>query len=282
MIFGRGNNEPKEVGSSKAAAPRPRVRPMWRRAWVMPAIFGVTMATLAGTTWWAWSNGHIQRAAADIHAAAINTTASLGFEVREVMVSGRQQTGRNQLIAALKLDRGSPILAFDIDEAKSRIDSLPWVRSSTIERMLPDTVLVSIVEREPLVLWQRDGKLRLIDAEGAVILEDGLEDYADLLVVVGDGAEHEAAGLIALLGSQPELMEHVSAASWVGQRRWNIHLKGGIDVRLPEDNPSGAWSRLAEYHKTHRVLEKDVTVLDLRIPDRLIVKTGPKTDGQET
>lgn len=281
MIFGRGKNEPKEAGKS-LATPRPRVRPMWRRAWVTPLVFAVTLGTISGVAWWGWSTGHITNFAMQVRDAAISTTSSLGFEVREVMVSGRQQTDRNQLIGALDLERGAPILAFDIDEAKIRIDSLPWVRSSTIERMLPDTVLVSIVEREPLVLWQLNGKHRLIDAEGVVILEDGLENYADLLVVVGEGAEGEAAELIALLGSQPNLMEHVEAASWVGQRRWNIHLKGGIDVRLPEDDANGAWARLAEYHKSHRVLDKDVSVLDLRIPDRLIVKTGPKTGGQET
>ncbi len=255
---------------------------MWRRAWVTPLVFAVTLGTLSGVTWWGWTSGHIAELATKARDAAISTTASMGFEVRDVMVSGRQQTNRDSLIAALDLERGAPILAFNIDEAKSRIDELPWVRSSTIERMLPDTVLVSIVEREPLVLWQMNGKLRLIDAEGVVILEDGLENYADLLVVVGDGAQNEAAGLIALLGSQPDLMNQVEAASWVGQRRWNIHLKGGIDVRLPEDDANNAWARLADYHKSHRVLDKDVTVLDLRIPDRLIVKTGPKTDGQET
>ncbi len=281
MIFGRGKNEPKEVGKS-LATPRPRVRPMWRRAWVTPLVFAVTLGTLSGVTWWGWTSGHIAELATKVRDAAISTTASMGFDVRDVMVSGRQQTNRDSLIAALDLERGAPILAFNIDEAKSRIDELPWVRSSTIERMLPDTVLVSIVEREPLVLWQMNGKLRLIDAEGVVILEDGLENYADLLVVVGDGAQNEAAGLIALLGSQPDLMNQVEAASWVGQRRWNIHLKGGIDVRLPEDDANNAWARLADYHKSHRVLDKDVTVLDLRIPDRLIVKTGPKTDGQET
>jgi cell division protein FtsQ len=281
MIFGRGKNEPKEAGKS-LATPRPRVRPMWRRAWVTPLVFAVTLGTLSGVSWWGWSSGHIAELATKVRDAAISTTASMGFEVRDVMVSGRQQTNRNCLIAALDLQRGAPILAFDIEEAKARIDELPWVRSSTIERMLPDTVLVSIVEREPLVLWQMNGKLRLIDAEGVVILEDGLENYTDLLVVVGDGAQNEAAGLIALLGSQPDLMSHVEAASWVGQRRWNIHLKGGIDVRLPEDEANNAWARLADYHKSHRVLDKDVTVLDLRIPDRLIVKTGPKTDGQET
>lgn len=281
MIFGRGKNEPKEAGRS-LATPRPRVRPMWRRAWVTPLVFAVTLGTLSGVAWWGWSSGYMTALATKVRDAAVSTTASMGFEVRDVMVSGRQQTNRNSLIAALNLERGAAILAFDIDEAKARIDELPWVRSSTIERMLPDTILVSIVEREPLVLWQLNGKLRLIDAEGVVILDDGLENYADLLVVVGDGAQNEAAGLIALLGSQPELMNQVEAASWVGQRRWNIHLKGGIDVRLPEDDANDAWARLADYHKSHRVLDKDVTVLDLRIPDRLIVKTGPKADGQET
>ena len=189
MIFARGKNESKDGGTARAM-PRPRVRPMWRRSWVIPMIFAVTMGTISGGAWWGWTSGHITRIAMQIRDAGITTTASMGFEVREVMVSGRQQTNRDQLISALDLERGAPILAFDIDEAKGRIDSLPWVRSSTIERMLPDTVLVSIVEREPLVLWQLNGKLRLIDAEGVVILEEGLNDYADLLVVVGDGAQN--------------------------------------------------------------------------------------------
>ena len=77
-------------------------------------------------------------------------------------------------------------------------------------------------------------------------------------------------------------MQQVKAATWIGGRRWNVHLKGDIVVRLPEDDAQSAWTRLAEYHKNHRVLDKNVTVLDLRIPDRLIVKTGPKGSGQET
>ncbi len=92
----------------------------------------------------------------------------------------------------------------------------------------------------------------------------------------------QASALIAMIGSEPALMTQVKAATWVGGRRWNLHLKGDIDVRLPEDDAQDAWVRLAAYHRNHRVLDKNVTVLDLRIPDRLIVKTGPKTDGQET
>ncbi len=279
MMFAR---DKKQKAKERGAQPRPRVRPVWRRGWVVPIFAALIMGIAGGGGWWAISSGQLTRGAEHVRWAAISTTAQMGFRVKEVMVSGRQQTSRKTLIDTLNIARGAPILAFDIDAAKLRVDALPWVRTATVERMLPDTILVSINEREPLALWQLDNKLHLIDAEGAVILTEGLENYADLLMVVGEGAQARAAELIATLGVEPALMNFVRAATWVGDRRWNLHLKGGIDVRLPEDNPSAAWTRLAEYHRSHQVLDKNVTVLDLRIPDRLIVKTGPKGSGQET
>ncbi len=281
MMFGR--KQKTKSGAERARPqPRPRVRPLWRRAWFIPLAAAVIMGTAAGGGWWAITSGSAKQVYETARWTAISATASMGFRVQEVMVSGRQQTDRKTLIRALNVSRGAPILAFDINAAKERLEVLPWVRASTIERMLPDTILISIVEREPLALWQKDGKLNLIDADGAVILTDGLESYAGLLVVVGDGAEMQAAALLALLGTEPALMQQVRAATWVGDRRWNLHLRGGIDVRLPEDDALGAWQRLATYHRNHKVLDKNVTVLDLRIPDRLIVKTGPKGSGQET
>lgn len=281
MIFARKQNKKAEAQGNRSQ-PRPRVRPLWRRTWFIPIIAAVIMGTAAGGGWWSISSGSAARFVDGVRWQAISATASMGFRVQEVMVSGRQQTNRDVLIKALNVSRGAPILAFDILDAKQRLEALPWVRASTIERMLPDTILVSIVEREPLALWQKDEKLHLIDAEGAVILDEGLDPYADLLVVVGDDAEQHASELIAMIGTEPTLMTQVKAATWVGGRRWNLHLKGGIDVRLPEDDAQGAWTRLASYHRNHRVLDKNVTVLDLRIPDRLIVKTGPKGNGQET
>ena len=277
MMFAR-----KKKQKSQGVAPRPRVRPMWRRAWVAPLVAGVVMGSFAGGSWWAYSSGNAAKGIEKVRWSAISATATMGFRVNEVMVSGRQQTEREILVKALNVARGAPILAFDIADAKRRVEALPWVRASTIERMLPDTILISIVEREPLALWQLDSKLHLIDAEGEVILNDGLENYSDLLMVVGNGAETEASALIALIGTEPALMQQVKAATWIGSRRWNVHLKGDIVVRLPEDDAQSAWTQLAEYHKNHRVLDKNVTVLDLRIPDRLIVKTGPKGSGQET
>ena len=146
--------------------------------------------------------------------------------------------------------------------------------------MLPDTILINVEERRPVAIWQHDGNFALIDDNGEVILRKGLDRFADLIVVVGDDAPRHATRLLETLGMAPELVPWVRAAVWVGGRRWNLRLKGDIDVRLPEIDPAGAWKRLAEYEKAHGVLERDVQVLDLRLPDRLIVRKNPNGDGK--
>ena len=148
--------------------------------------------------------------------------------------------------------------------------------------MLPDTVLLNIEERIPLALWQHKGVFALIDTDGEVILRTGLERYSDLLVVVGADAPDHAAELLKTLATEPQLMSLVRAAIRVGGRRWNLRLKGDIDVRLPEEDTGSAWARLAEYEKTHQVLERDVQILDLRLPDRLIFRKAPKGKKRPT
>jgi len=219
-----------------------------------------------------WQSGWVPGAIDKAKWKMIALASDLGFKVDEILVIGRRETAQKDLLAALRLARGAPILAFDLQAARKRIEALPWIKTASVERMLPDTVLLNIEERQPLALWQHKGAFALIDYDGEVILKTGLERYSDLIVVVGRDAPGQAAELLKTLAAEPELMDQVKAAVRIGGRRWNLRLKNDIDVRLPEEDTAKAWARLAEYEKTHRVLERDVQILDLRIPDRLIVR----------
>ncbi len=256
--------------------PRRRVRTIFTRGRVTAALVSLLIILGTGGAWWSVSTGQLERAVAKSKWHLIAASVRLGFRVEEILVVGRQETPRAELLKAIRLSRGAPILAFDIQLAKKRVERLPWVRRARVERMLPDTVLLDVEERQPLALWQNKGTFALIDHDGEIILREGLERFADLVVVVGEGAPGQAAGLLETLGHEPELMPLVKAAVWVGGRRWNLRLTGNIDVRLPEKDARGAWARLAEYERVHRVLERDVQVLDLRLPDRLIVRKAPR------
>ncbi len=276
----------KDTGAKTVA--RRKGQPLWRNRWSHLAVIALMVVSLGGGGWWLWANGWVERTTDDIKWRLIATSGDLGFTVQEVLVVGRNQITKKQLLDAVKLARGAPILAYDIDAARKRIEGLPWIKSVTVERMLPDTILLSVEERLPLALWQDRGRFHLIDQDGKVILNEGLERFSDLLVVVGDDAPQNAATLLDLLQTQPHLMDLVESAVRVGARRWNVRLRGGVDVRLPAKDASVAWSSLAEYERNHGVLTRGVQVLDLRLPDRLIIRKSPPATagsslaGQET
>jgi len=266
----------RDTETSDRGQPRKRVVPVWRRRWVRSALALVLITLAFGGGWRLWQSGWVPRAAEKAKWRIIAQSAELGFKVDEILVVGRRETAQKDLLAAVRLARGAPILAFDLDAAKRRIEALPWVKNASVERMLPSTVLLNVEERRPVALWQHQGKFALIDSDGEVILRRDLGRFEDLLVVVGPDAPLHAARLLETLAREPELMALVKAAVRVGGRRWNLRLKGDIDVRLPEDGAAAAWTRLAEYERSHRVLARDVQVLDLRIPDRLIVRKVPR------
>lgn len=274
--------------SSSTSKPRKRrVATRFSARGLAALMMTVLVVLAAAGSWWAWTSGAALRTAEKLRWKAIAASSQLGFKVEEILVVGRSETRQEDLLQAIRLARGAPILAFDLDAARRRVEALPWVRRATVERMLPDTILLNVEERRPVAIWQHNGRFALIDDNGEVILRKGFERFADLIMVVGEDAPRHATRLLEILGAAPQLVPLVRAAIWVGGRRWNLQLKGNIDVRLPEIDPAGAWVRLAEYEKAHSVLERDVQVLDLRIPDRLIVRKNPGADrkpgkGQET
>lgn len=258
---------------------------LWQRG-------GIVLAAVLvfGGTGWLWSNGWIQRSLERTELALLAATADAGLELDDVLVEGRKRTERSVVLETLGVVRGQPILAFDPHAAKARLERLPWIRGATVERRLPDVIHVRLVERQPLARWQNQGRIAVIDRRGEVIPGADPKSFARLLVVVGEGAADRTPDLLAMLNGEPELRSRVSAAVWVRGRRWNLRLDDSIDVRLPEQNPGAAWAELARAQREHGVLRRDVAVVDLRLPDRLVVRTtseaapkrAPGRGGEET
>ena len=207
-------------------------------------------------------------------------TGLLGLTVADITVEGRETTDRETILAALGVGLGTPILAANPTRAKEQLEALPWVRTAVIERRLPDTLYVRLVERKPLALWQHGGKLDLIDREGAVIRVARLDRFAKLPMVVGEGAASHAAELLEMLASEPDLAARVTAAIRVGDRRWNLRIENTIDVLLPADETASAWSQLARLERSSAILKREVLTIDLRLSDRLVLRVSPESSKE--
>jgi cell division protein FtsQ len=222
-----------------------------------------------------WHSGKPQRLAQDTVAATLDATARAGLLVSDITVTGRRRTPTAQLVSALATHYGDPILGIDIAAARARIEALPSVRAAAIERRLPGTLSLAIVERQPVALWQNDDRFVLVDRDGHNI-PGAIEGFEDLPLVVGDGAPARTDELFALMAAEPELAARVKAAIRVGDRRWNIMLddvEKGLEARLPELDTEAAWHRLAELERTRALSGRHITMVDLRVPDRLVLKS---------
>ncbi len=247
----------------------------------------LVVALLSG----AWMTGHLATAWRTVVGTVVETSIAAGFEVRHVLVSGRLKTDRQTLVEALGIRIGEAMFVIDLEAARARVTSLAWVRDASIRRRMPDTVVIELVERRPLAIWQHQGELFVVDSVGEVIGGAQPEDHPGLFLVVGPGAPAAAADLLALLGLTPDLAPRVLAAVRIGQRRWKLHLDGGIDIHLPEEGMQEAWLALAGVDRSNGLLSRDVTTIDLRLPDRLVVRLTEEakerldhemTEGEDT
>ncbi len=195
-------------------------------------------------------------------------TASLGLRVGDVVIEGRANTPEPLLRAAIGVRRGDPILGFSVGQARERIEKLSWVEHATVERRLPERIVVQVQERRPFAVWQNQGRFVLIDRAGEVVTNSNVADFRYLPLVVGPGAPEAAAPLIDALTSRSELASRITASVRVGERRWNLLLKSGLTVMLPEGHEAVALDRLAALDHDHKLLDRPLQFVDLRLPDR--------------
>lgn len=266
----------KGKGGKKQNAKARKKRRAASRWWLRPVVYGGLAAVAVGSAswgiYWSFSSGFLERTAQRIENAAIETTIGAGLAVDEVLVEGRTETTKAQLLRAVGIRRGDSILVLDTHAIRARLIDLGWVADATVERRLPGTVYLRLWERSAMAIWQREGKFVLVDRSGTVIGSDGLNRFAHLKIIVGKDAPRHAPALLDMLATAPPLMKRVRAAVWVGGRRWNLRLAGGIDIRLPEENAQTAWTRLATLERDRKLLSQDIIAIDLRIHDRLVVR----------
>ena len=211
-------------------------------------------------------------------------SADAGFILSDLHVSGRNYTSQNDIKSAIGAPYGSALMALSLSEIKHSLEQLGWVKSANVSRIYPDAIAIEITERRPLALLQSAGGHRLIDETGHVIFGADAAAFSHLPVLSGDGAAEQAKPIIEALRTEPELFADVWAIQRISNRRWDVHLRTGLSVRLPEKDAALAWSKLAILDRDTKIMKRDLATIDLRVSGQLIVepnlplsKMGQKT-----
>jgi cell division protein FtsQ len=259
--------------TQNTASVRLRSRETTREAFVIRlGILVGSVAFVLLVTALLWHSGWPQRQAGNLAEAGLHLTQKAHFAVKDIVIEGRKQTGKDMLLSAIGAGTGSPIFAFDVNAAQARIAKLPWVASAVVERRLPDVIYVRLTERVPMARWQHEGRLSVIDTEGMELPDANPVAFVQLPLVVGADAAGYALDLLNELKDFPAVAEKMTAAARVGERRWDIYLQPKVVAKLPQGNTEAALRRLSDLITDQQILSRDVASIDLRIPDRLVIE----------
>ncbi len=195
-----------------------------------------------------------------------------GFGIGQVSVTGQRMTPDSDIFNALDLDETRSLVRFDSLAARARVERLPWVKTAAITRILPDGISVVVTERSPYAVWTRAGGDSLIDETGRVLGPIPAGARNDLPRVAGEGAALKASTILAEIRRYPALAERLRAAVLVGERRWSLQLADGFEVKLPVGPEGPAIDRLMALDSQSHILDRDLALVDLRSPSRLVLQ----------
>lgn len=238
-----------------------------------------------------WRSGQITNWINSAENKVEDSLVDAGITVDQIIIEGAFQTPKEVIYEASGVTIGEPLLATNINAIKDQVEQLTWIKVATISRRLPDGVLINVEEHRPAALWQLDNKLWVLSDEGVRITDLGLEAFADLPMISGIGADQELEGLLNAVSLNIDLFNRVETASWIGGRRWDLILKNGIKIMLPEEEMNEAWQNLIEFERDEKLLARNILAVDFRIKDKTVVRLTPeeaarrrliaKTSGKE-
>lgn len=256
---------------------RKKRKAMMRKVYMVGG--SVFTVLLVGFGVWSWKSGAAVRTYDAVTAGAYGITVKAGFSVKSLYLEGRNRTSMEEIDKALGVKIGDPIFRLSLDEARQRLETVESVKFAAVERALPSSLYVRIVEREPVALWQNQGKLTVVDDNGVAMNDLDVGAYKQLPLIIGESAPKKVRELMGIMAAEPELAKHFSSATRVSDRRWNIRLScdngDNVEVRLPENNPVDAWKKLAEIDQKQRILAREVKVIDLRLDGKVFIKLSP-------
>lgn len=233
------------------------------------AAAGVLALSLVGVL---ATGGRGERIAGTITAGVDSRFGQAGFRLRAVHVEGASPMATPDIVAAAGVYKDQPVLGLDLEAVRQQVEKVGWVKEARIVRLLPDTLVIAVVERRQLAVWQHAGKTVVIDERGQPIPEADPGRFPTLPLIVGAGGAEMAPGILPTLAQRPRMMERMEALVRVDNRRWDLRLKDGSIIQLPAVGEEEALMQLEQLDQRSHILELGFERIDLRNPDVVAVR----------
>lgn len=193
--------------------------------------------------------------------------------VFETEITGAGKRLEARIAEVLAIDLPLSALKMDLSAMQDRVQALDPVLTARLRVTEEGVLTIAVTERIPSAVWRNAEGLFLIDGTGARV--DRIVDRAarnDLPLVAGQGADEAVDEALRLLDAAGPILTRVRGLVRIGERRWDLVLDKGLIVRLPEEGAEAALSRVLALQFAEDILDRDVTVVDMRDARRPLLR----------
>lgn len=240
-----------------------------RRMLLLAAV--MVPAYLGAGGWWLVRTGAVEQTQQAAGDWLFEQTQQAGFVLKTIRIEGLKELSPELVTKAASMQLGDAMLSMSLKEIRQNIEALPEVRDAKVRRQFPDTITITITERVPSAVWQYGGRWQWLDRDGTVLTNQRLMPSATDLRVMGKDAPTHIESLLHMIEEQPNLKPLVASARRIGGRRWDVVLRPGLLIKLPQDKPEAAWEELAQLYETQNLAARAIRVIDMRVEDRLFI-----------
>jgi cell division protein FtsQ len=194
------------------------------------------------------------------------------FMVKLMAIDGASVAVAEEIRQSLPLQ--FPMTAFDLDLEEMRASIAKMDVVANVDVLVRSGILqINVVERTPALVWRSFEGVILLDAEGHRVVPIGSRmEHPELPLIAGEGADKHVAQALDILAATGPLAARVRGIERMGERRWDLVLDRHQRILLPEQHPIAALERVIALSKAQEMLDRDLTVVDMRNEQRPTIR----------
>jgi len=202
-----------------------------------------------------------------------NFLVNLGFSINHIDINGTKYLSNIKIHNIFENYKAVSIFNVDLNKVHKEISKYNWIKSVHLKRVMPNKIKVNLIENEPIAIWQNKKGNYILTKEGVLISDYNFNVFKNKLPIIkGENIDQNIIEILDILKINKSMANEIWSLSYINMRRWDLHFKQGLVIRLPSNNPLEAWKLAAKLNQKYNILNLGLTEIDLRNSKQILGK----------
>ena len=195
------------------------------------------------------------------------------LSISKILVKGAQEPLKKEIIVLVQNAATEGFSALKAQALREKIQDINKVEKAFVKFSTDGLVIVNVIERKEAVVFFNNDLYEVLDSNGVILsIRQNYKGLSSFPLLVGKDASKNINALLALVNEIGSYQSEVLYYEWVGERRWDIHMKSELVFKLPENNLNKGLNVMRMFLRETNKLSKTVVSIDLRNIDKPIIR----------